>query len=88
MKTLESNDEKECGDLTVGAPLFNPFSLLFIALIEDLFLEKTILFLMLSGVSGQMLYKFHVCIIKYFSVEMIIIASVLGTQYLGMKLGG
>lgn len=40
IKTLKSYDEKEWGDLPVGAPFFNPFSLIFIALIEDLFLEK------------------------------------------------
>lgn len=39
---MKSNDEKERGDLPVGAPFFNPFSLIFIALIEDLFLEETI----------------------------------------------
>lgn len=32
--------KKEHGDLPVGAPLFNPFPLTFIALVGDLFLEK------------------------------------------------
>lgn len=37
---MKSYDEKEHGDLPVGAHLFNPFPLIFIALIEDSFLKN------------------------------------------------